>query len=305
MIRLERLRTRPAWEWPPEAKTELLEVLKDPSAKETELVLAAELAGNEVVLDDQLAGELLQLIRDSARPVQARATAAISLGPALETGDTEGFDFPDEVPISEEQFKAVRDALRSLYLDAGVPKEVRRRVLEAAVRAPQDWQQAAVRAAWASKDDEWKLTAVFCMGYLNGFEKEILEALGSKDVKIHYEAVSAAGGAAVDDAWDHVAGLVRSRKTAKPLLLAAIDAVSTIRPEEAGELLEPLLESDDSDIADAAEEALMMAQGIAAGGDDEGVNDDEETPFEDDEEDEDGDEDDDDEDDEDDDKPLH
>ncbi|HEY3446243.1 MAG TPA: hypothetical protein VGK67_07750 [Myxococcales bacterium] len=275
MIRLERLRSTPPWEWPPEAKAEILEVLRDAQARDTELAMAAELAGNEVVIDDLLATELLELIKSGSRPEQARASAAIALGPVLETADTDGYDFPEEVPISERKFKALRDALRGLYLDAGVPKEVRRRVLEAAVRAPQDWQQAAVRAAWASDDAEWKLTAVFCMAYVNGFEREILEALRSKDPKIHYEAVVAAGGSAVEDAWDHVVALVGSRKTPKPLLIAAIEAVASIRPEEAGEVIDPLLDSDDEDIAGAAEEALMVAQGIVAG-DDGGENDDEE-----------------------------
>ncbi len=290
MFRLEKLRSSPPWEWPPSAKAEILEVLRDAGAPAAELTLAAELAGNEVVIDDQLAKELLELARSPARPELVRATAAISLGPVLETADTEGFEFPGEVPVAEGTFKAIQDGLRGLYLDAAVPKEVRRRVLEAAVRAPQDWQQAAVRAAWASDDAEWKLTAVFCMAYVNGFESEILQALRSTDPKVHYEAVVAAGGSEVDDAWDHVAALVRAPKTPKPLLLAAIEAASSIRPEEAAVLIEPLLDSEDEDVAVAADEALVMAQGFA-GGEVGGVNDDEE-PF-------------DEELDEDDDKPLH
>lgn len=275
MIRLEKLRTTPPWEWPPDAKAQLLEVLRDEQAKDTELSLAAELGGNEVVIDDELATALIELAKSAGRPEQARAAAAIALGPVLETGDVEGFDFPDEVPISEKRFKTVRDALRSLYLDAAVPKEVRRRVLEAAVRAPQDWQQAPVRAAWASDDAEWKLTAVFCMGYVKGFEREILEALGSQDPRIHYEAVIAAGNSSVDDAWEHVASLV-SKKSAKPLLIAAIEAAASIRPEEAGELIGPFVDSDDAEVASAAEEALMLAEGIAAGEGLTGQNEDEE-----------------------------
>ena len=296
MFRLEKLRSTPPWEWPPEAKAEILEVLRDPKARDTELTLAAELAGNEVVIDDQLATELLELVKRPARPELARASAAIALGPVLESADIEGFDFPEEVPISERKYKAIRDALRSLYLDAAVPKEVRRRVLEAAVRSPQEWQQAAVRAAWASDDAEWKLTAVFCMTYVQGFEREILEALRSKDPKIHYEAVVAAGGSAVDDAWEHVSLLVTSKKTAKPLLIAAIEAAASIRPEEAGELLDSLLDSDDEDIAGAVEEALAVAHGIVTGEEGEGENDDEEGFEEDDEDDADEDEND---------KPLH
>jgi len=298
MFRLDKLRSTPPWEWPREAKADILEVLRDPKARAAEVSLAAELGGNEAVIDDELADELIGLVQDGKRAEESRAAAAISLGPVLEIAETEGFDFPEEVPISEKKYKALRDTLRNLYLDAGVPKEVRRRVLEAAVRAPQEWQQAAVRAAYASDDAEWKLTAVFCMSYVRGFEHEILDALQNKDPKMHYEAVVAAGNASVDDAWEHVAGLVRSRKTAKPLLLAAMEAAATIRPEEVEELLERHLDSEDEDLAEAAEEALMLAQGITAGaadelGEEEGDEDEDE---EEEEEDDDGD---------DDDRPLH
>lgn len=44
-----------------------------------------------------------------------------------------------------------------------VPKEVRRRVLEGSVRAPQDWHKDAITEAYAGNDELWKLTAVFAM----------------------------------------------------------------------------------------------------------------------------------------------
>ncbi|HYM61818.1 MAG TPA: hypothetical protein VEZ11_13105 [Thermoanaerobaculia bacterium] len=139
-----------------------------------------------------------------------------------------------------------------------MPKETRRRVLEAAVRAPQDWQREAIREAYDSKDQEWRLTAVFGMKYHRRFDAEILEALNSKDEDTHCEAIEAAGNWELDAAWSHVVALVESRKTAKPLLLAAIGAIATIRPAEAGEILAALLGSRDQDIAAAAEEALAM-----------------------------------------------
>jgi hypothetical protein len=56
-------------------------------------------------------------------------------------------------------------------MDASVPTDVRRRILEASVRAPQDWHRDAIRAAYASDDDVWRLTAVFCMRSVRGFER--------------------------------------------------------------------------------------------------------------------------------------
>jgi hypothetical protein len=51
------------------------------------------------------------------------------------------------------------------------------------------------------------------------------------------------------------------------LLLAAIDAVGSIRPAEAGEILVDLADSDDEEIAEAAEEAMAEAE-IASGEED-------------------------------------
>ena len=45
--------------------------------------------------------------------------------------------------------------------------------------------------------------------------------------------------------------------------LAAIEAVPTIRPEDAAEILGDLLDSNDEDIVEAVEEALAMAKGLS------------------------------------------
>ncbi len=139
--------------------------------------------------------------------------------------------------------------------------DVRRKVLEASVHAPQDWHSDAIRAAYSSGDESWMLTAVFCMGCVPGFDAEILAALANQDQDIHFEAVCAAGNWGVDAAWPHIAGLVTTKGTDKPLLLAAIDAVASIRPREATEILDVLTDSEDEDIVEAAYEAMAMAEG--------------------------------------------
>jgi hypothetical protein len=45
------------------------------------------------------------------------------------------------------------------------------------------------------------------------------------------------------------------------LLLAAISAIAGIRPHEAGQILIDLAASDDEEIAEAADEAIAMAEG--------------------------------------------
>jgi hypothetical protein len=113
------------------------------------------------------------------------------------------------------------------------------------------------------------LTAVFSMRYVRGFGGLILEALKSADPEIHYEAVHAAGSEELDAAWDHVAALVTDAGTPKPLLLAAIEAAGSIRPAEAPEILHDLTHSGDEDIAEAADEAIAMAEGFTGEGDEE------------------------------------
>jgi hypothetical protein len=118
-----------------------------------------------------------------------RSTAASALGPVLEQTDIDGFDFRDDVPITERTFRNIQDSLQKLYFDNSIPKQVRRRILEASVRAPESWHEDAIRAAYSSGDKDWVLTAVFSMRWVSGFDAQILEALKSADPEIHYEAI--------------------------------------------------------------------------------------------------------------------
>ena len=247
------------WDWPVDASSIFLETLRDGRADQSDRLIAAELAGNITVINQELVEALLAVVRSTEESEPLRCQAAISLGPVLEHADTEGFDGFSDVPISESTFRMAQDSLRDLYLDAQVPKAVRRRILEAAVRAPREWHQDPVRAAYLSDDEDWKLTAVFCMRWVRGFEQQILEALGSDNQDLHYEAVCAAGNWEVDAAWPHVSALVTSPATDKQLLLAAIDAVASIRPQQAAAILNDLTASEDDEIVETAFEAMVVA----------------------------------------------
>ena len=258
---LKILKDTPPWDWPEDTDRMLLEILSDDQVDESDRLLAAERAGDFTVINNELAEALLSILRSDDEPAKLRATAAIALGPVLEQADIDGFEDPDDVPITEQTFHSIQESLRDLYLDAGVPKEVRRRILEASIRAPQHWHQDAIRAAYSSDDEDWKLTAVFAMRWVRGFDDQILEALENENEDIYYEAVCAAGNWALDAAWSHVKGLVTSKGTDKFLLLAAIDAVAGIRPQESQALLVDLTDSDDEDIVEAAFDAMAMAEG--------------------------------------------
>jgi hypothetical protein len=111
------------------------------------------------------------------------------------------------------------------------------------------------------------LTAIFAMRFVPGdFEKPIMQALKNKDEEIQFEAVQAAGARELDDAWTHVKTLVTDPNTDKDLLLVAIEAIASIRPAEAWDVLHELADSDDQEIADAAREAIEM---VRMGDDDE------------------------------------
>jgi len=250
----------PPWEWPEDADKIFLEALRDDQADESERLLAAELAGDSTVINDELADELLVIVSDDKESDSLRARAAISLGPALEYAFIDGFEDPDDVPISENKFQEIQETLCKLYLDTDVPKEVRRRILEASVRAPQDWHRSVIKEAYSSADESWRLTAVFCMRFVRGFDEQILEALDTDNQDIHYEAVCAAGNWEVDAAWPHIAALITAKDTEKYLLPAAIEAVASIRPQEAAEILIDLTQSEDEHIAEAASEAMAMTE---------------------------------------------
>ena len=258
-MNIKTLKDIPPWQWPKNAREMCLDVLRDDQADVSDRLLAAELAGDSTVINDELAEALLSILTNPGEPNGLRGQAAISLGPALEYADVDGFEEPDDVPITEPMFRKIQGTLHKLYMDTQTPKEVRRLVLEASVRAPESWHKKAVAAAYGSDDGDWKLTAVFCMQFIRGFDKQILESLKSQNPDIHYHAVCAAGNWGIDAAWPHIAALVTSEETEKELLLAAIEAAVFILPDKASEILSPLLESDDEDIVDAAYEAMAMA----------------------------------------------
>jgi hypothetical protein len=249
-------------------------VLRDPQSSKADRLTAADLSGSLTVMSDEMAEALLAIVRNGSQPDDVRARAAISLGPALESADTEAIaDMGWDAPISETEFDRVREELRKAFEDRTAPKEVRRRVLEGSVRAPQDWHTDAVREAYSSGDREWTLTAAFCMRYVPGFNAEIMKLLESKDAEIYYEAISAAGEREVEEAWPHVRALLKPPTKDKHLLLAAIEAAPGVNPEEARMFLADLLGSNDEEIVEAADEAIAMAEGYS---DEEDQDDDEE-----------------------------
>ena len=259
---IKTLYEEPPWDWPEDAARTIGQTLLNSRADEQERLMAAELAGNLVAINDDLAGVLLSTIANPADPEPVRAKAAISLGPVLEQGSITEFDDPEDVPIPQETFERIQQTLETLYADESFPKEVRRRILEASVRDPRDWHNPAILSAYNSGDRDWILSAVFSMGCVRGFDKQIIESLSSSDPEIHFEAVDAAGTWEIDQAYPHVLALVNNPKTPKPLIFAAIEAVAAIRPDDAPQVLDDLLDSADEELREVAQDAISMATGV-------------------------------------------
>ncbi len=249
---LEALDAAPLWEWQDEAPELIHRGLASDAAAERLIAvgLTAELMDDEVTLD-----VLKMLTDDPDEEVASRA--AVSLGPALETCDVEGFDFfPDDLALSEPVFNQVISKLEAIYRDATVPKLVRRRALEAAVRAPRDWQVAVIRAALHADDVDWQVTAVFCMGYVEGFDEEIRLAFDRDEPRVRLEAVRAAGRQEVEAAGAAILAFAAAGDTERELRLAAIEALSSLSPEGCDDLLAELVGDRDGDVADTAEATL-------------------------------------------------
>ena len=173
---LKKLADTPPWKWPEGAAKKISAILRDDRADESERLLAAELTGELTVINDDLADSLLSIARSVDHPANLRGAAILSLGPVLEYADMDEFEDPDDVPISEETFRGILESLRDLYMDAGVPLEVRRHILEASVRAPQDWHQNAIRvprisAATSPGSSPPSFACVSCKGLMSRFSR--------------------------------------------------------------------------------------------------------------------------------------
>jgi hypothetical protein len=235
----------------------LLARLTDPG-QDTRAEALEELA---LRMDDQIAQALLDVAGSDASD-EVRIDAIVVLGPVIEECgdeyiDDADFDFGPELgpPVSRETFASIVRSLRALYDDAAQPKLVRRRAFEVLVRDAQNWQSKEIRKHFGSTDPEWRLTAVFAMGYVAGFEKMIAETVRTAEGQLLIEAVIAAGRMSVSAAASRIHKLATSRETELDLRLAAIEALPDVDPD-CSDTLEELTRSPKREIAEAAEFAL-------------------------------------------------
>lgn len=257
-MELHFLKDLPPWEFPEEIQDILLSALNDPATETTDKLLAVELAGSAGFLALPLAKGLISLIDNENEDIELRSMAAIALGPTLEMSALDEFDSPYFEDFCKESYSYIRDSLNRLHGKTSLPVQVRRSILEASVRDPQDWHKEAVLKAYHSDDPRWRLTAVFCMGYIGELEQQIMKALADADSDIRFEAIIAAGSQGLKGAWPLIFELQTGSPEDKDLLLTVIDAAGGIATLEARHFLSHCLSLEDEEIVEAAQEALTM-----------------------------------------------
>ena len=235
----------------------LLAELTDPD-EETRAAILDEIS---LDMDDETAQALLDIAASDADE-KARDRAIVALGPVIEEcGDEymEGaIDFGPEMepPVSRETFVSIVARIRGLYSDEKQPKLLRRRAFEVLIRDPQPWHREAIQEHFASADDDWRRTAVFAMGHITGFEREIAATVETAEEPLLFEAVRAAGQMGVSAAAPRIRALATSRGADLDTRIAAIYALPHVDPDSF-ELLESLEQSRNREIAEAAGEAVQ------------------------------------------------
>ncbi len=254
----------PPWEWEDGTGEYLLTIIRDKQAEGAARRRAIELSGNLILINDEIAMTLINILLDTDEPANIRAMSAIGLGPVLEEMDMYDSDlldlpYEEEVPISTMIYHEIMGTMKTVYDDATAPKQVRRRILEASILSRQEWHQNAIETAYASDDLDWVITAVFCMQSISGFDEQILEALEHENPIVHRNAVLGAGLWELKAAQKHVVRILENEKEDLDLLLTAIEAIVELAPAEAGIYLLDLADWKDEQIAEAANDAMMEA----------------------------------------------
>ncbi len=252
---LKFLENNPPWDWPENADQIILKVLQNPSATSEDRLLAAEMAGDSVVVNKALIDALLEIINSADEAEEFRSVCTMALGPVLELLDIDELDDDQQL---HDCAMLIPTILQPLHFDENAPDLLRRRALEASVRYEQEWHTGAITTAFNSDQIPWRRTAVFAMRFVPGFENQIMEALESDDEDTEFQAVCAADVWSIEAAWHHVLNLVCAADTEKFLRMAAIDAMASIRPHETAGVLLELDEFEDDDLVNQVHEVVAM-----------------------------------------------
>jgi HEAT repeat protein len=199
----------------------------------------------------ELIDKLIALMRHD--PVEdVRAAAAESLGRFMLLGEMN--------KLSQRRRAQVYSALMAVLLTTSEDSAEYARALESVAYVSNDEVDYFVRAAYKSEDDDLRVSAVAAMGRSADpvYEDIVRNELNSESADMRAEAAAAAGEL---ELVESVAQLGKMLDDPMPFVaIAAIDALAAIGTREAQGHLERASESDDDEVAEAAEEALEELQ---------------------------------------------
>lgn len=277
----------PQWDWPDNAGEIILKVVRNHREAIEERTIAIVLACSSSIVTDDIVREILSIIENPQEAEVIRSTAVSSLGPVLEFVSMEDMAEMQELSVSKDTITIIRRKLKSIYESGDYPVDIRRQALQSSAQYPEEWHASEIRKHYTGSDLDWKLIAIFCMGYCPGFEEQILECVNSDTNEIRCNAIEAAGNQELEDAWPVVLRILSSNDSDKSLLLQAIIAAPRINPYEAIDLLEKLYEEhQDEEVTEFAAEALSEINDMVGDDDLYDDDDDDDDDFDDDEDDE-------------------
>lgn len=205
--------------------------------------------------------------KDTSPEVQAKAVATMGRYIYEELWGDEDFGVNDEELRDElvqpQLVKKVKQYLAGILADESQPLLKRRRALESLSVNPGEKEKSLIEK-WASSDSaELRMTAVFSMGRsgLNDFDERVLAFLEDADPKVQHEAVRAAGELGLEEAIPFFEKYVGGDN--KELKFSVIEALENIGGEDAERMLIDIAEEDpDTDVAEAADDALDNIAGF-------------------------------------------
>ena len=198
--------------------------------------------------DQALIGPLVHLLRaDEAIPV--RAAAAIALGRFVLLGELEEIDRAPAMLAEQALLEVIHLPEEDL--------EVRRRAVEAIGFSSEAGVREIIEAAYYHESEKMQASALFAMGRSADpyWRKILLQELDNPNPELRFEAARACGELELASAVPHLARIIADDPD-QEVRQEAIWALGHIGGQQAREILDTCVQSDDEALSEAAAEAL-------------------------------------------------